>query len=86
MTRQSQKGVICDHACSPGDDAVKICYDRETDSMIITLRDGPVRESDEVGPGVIADYGHDGSIVRFEILQASRMVEDAEHVQFAVSA
>jgi len=65
---------------------VKVTYDRETDSMIITLRVVPIRDSDEIGPGIIADYGHDGDIVRFEILQASRLVEDTEHVEFAFSA
>jgi uncharacterized protein YuzE len=65
---------------------MKITYDRESDSMIITLRDSPIRDSDEVGPGIIADFGHDGDILRFEILQASRLVDDAEHIEFAVSA
>lgn len=61
---------------------MKVSYDRETDSMIITLRNEPIRESDEVRPGVIADFGHDGGVVRFEILQASRVVEDTESVSF----
>lgn len=62
---------------------MKVVYDRETDSLVITLREGPIRESDEVRPGVIADFGEDGGVVRFEILRASRVVEDAEGVQFA---
>ena len=65
---------------------MKVTYDRESDAMIITLRDDPIRDSDEIGPGIIADFGHDGDILRFEILQASRLVDDAEHVEFAVSA
>jgi uncharacterized protein YuzE len=47
------------------------------------LRDAPIRESDEVRPGVIADFDEAGSVVRFEILQASLVVEDTEGVQFA---
>ncbi len=47
---------------------MKITYDRETDSMTITFRDERIKESDEVRPGVIADFGYDGAIVRFEIL------------------
>ena len=39
---------------------MKVTYDRETDSLVITLRDAPIRESDEVRPGVIADFGEDG--------------------------
>ena len=50
---------------------MKITYDRETDSMTITFRDERIKESDEVRPGVIADFGYDGAIVRFEILDAS---------------
>jgi len=36
-----------------------------------------VKESDEIRPGVIADFGYDGGVVGFEILQASKMVEQA---------
>ena len=34
---------------------MKASYDRETDTLIITLRDARIRESDEVRPGVIAE-------------------------------
>jgi uncharacterized protein YuzE len=64
---------------------LQVLYDRETDSLVITLRDVPIRESDEVRPGVIADFGEDGGVVRFEVLRASRVVEDAERVQFATT-
>jgi uncharacterized protein YuzE len=63
---------------------MKITYDEETDTMTITLRDERIKESDEVRPGVIADFGHDGGIVRFEILQASKVVEKAREIQFAI--
>ena len=62
---------------------MKIRYDRETDIMVIALRDQPIKESDEVRPGVIADFGHDGGVVRFEILDASKRVEDPLTVNFA---
>ena len=64
---------------------MKVAYDRETDSMIITLRDEPILESDEVRPNVIADFGSDGRIVRFEILEASHVVENTREVEFALS-
>lgn len=64
---------------------MKIVYDRETDSLIITLRESPIRESDEVRPGVLADFGEDGNVVRFEVLSASLAVDDAEQVQFATT-
>jgi uncharacterized protein YuzE len=65
---------------------MKITYDRETDTLIITLREERIRESDEVKPGVIADFGYDGGIVRFEVLNASRVVEKTTEIQFAVAA
>ena len=64
---------------------MKVSYDPETDSLLIALRDEPIRKSDEVRPGVIADFGHDGQIVRFEILRASRVVTSPREVEFALA-
>ena len=64
---------------------MKVTYDPETDSLIIALRDEPIQESDEVRPGVIADVGADGVVVRFEIIGASRVVDHAREVRFGVS-
>jgi uncharacterized protein YuzE len=63
---------------------MKVRYEPETDSLVIALRDERIKESDEIRPGVIADFGHDGGLVRFEILQASKIVENAREMQFAV--
>jgi uncharacterized protein YuzE len=65
---------------------MKVTYDRETDTMVIALREAPIEESDEVRPGVIADFGEDGGVVHFEVLRASRVVEDTERVQFATTS
>lgn len=64
---------------------MKATYDKETDTLTITLRDVRIRESDEVRPGVIADFGYDGGIVRFEVLEASKHVEKAGEMEFAVA-
>jgi uncharacterized protein YuzE len=64
---------------------MKVTYDRETDTMTITLRDERIKESDEIRPGIIADFGYDGGIVRFEILDASKVVQNTREIQFAVS-
>ena len=64
---------------------MKVSYDPETDSLIIAWRDEAIRESDEVRPGVIADFGHDGGVVRFEILRASQVVESPREVEFALA-
>jgi uncharacterized protein YuzE len=63
---------------------MKVVYDPQTDSLTITLRDERIKESDEVRPGVIVDFGYDGSVVRFEIMQASKMVQNTREIQFAV--
>lgn len=64
---------------------MRVIYDKETDSLVITLRDERIKESDEVRPGVIADIGYNGGIIRFEIMQASRVVDNTEEMQFEVS-
>ena len=64
---------------------MRINYDKETDSLVITLRDDRIKESDEVRPGVIADFGYDGGIVRFEIMQASRVVGNTKEIQIEIS-
>jgi uncharacterized protein YuzE len=65
---------------------MKVTYDRETDTLVITLRDQRIRESDEIKPGVIVDFGYDGGIVRFEVLRASQVVEKTNEMQLAVAA
>ncbi len=64
---------------------MRIEYDRETDTMTITFRDAKVRDSDELRPGVIVDFGHDGDLVGMEILRASVVVGNAREIQFAVA-
>lgn len=64
---------------------MKIEYDKQTDTITIQLRETRVKESDEIRPGVIADFGYDGGLVSIEIMQASRVVEKASEVQFAVA-
>jgi uncharacterized protein YuzE len=64
---------------------MKVTYDQDTDSLIITLREERIKESDEVRPGVIVDFGYDGGIVRFEIMQASKVVKNTREIQFAIN-
>ncbi len=64
---------------------MKVSYDRETDSLTITLRHEHGSESDEIRPDIIADLAADGGIVRFEILQASKLVEDPDRVTFEIA-
>ena len=62
---------------------MKVTCDRATDSLLIVLRDAPIRESDDNSPGVLADFDETGSSIRFEILDASRVVDEPDGVQFA---
>ena len=64
---------------------MRITYDEETDSLTIILRDERIKESDEIRPGVVADFGYDGRVVRFEILEASKAVHKTREIQFAIS-
>lgn len=63
---------------------MKIRYDEETDTLTFTFRDAQIRESDEVRPGAIIDFGYDGGVVGIEILSASKFVEKTREIQFAV--
>ncbi len=64
---------------------MRVEYDRETDTLSITLREARVKESEEIRPGVIADFGYDDGIVGFEVLNASSVVEQTKELQFAVA-
>jgi uncharacterized protein YuzE len=106
---------------------MRVEHDPQTDTLTITLRDGRIRESDEVRPGVIpksafiwtfgqprrfrrsqtdataanpdtrtivhniwaigiiADFGDDGGVVRFEVLDASKVVGRTREMQFALA-
>lgn len=63
---------------------MKVNYDQGTDTITITLREERIKDSDEVRPGVIADFGYDGGVVRFEILDASKVVANTREMQFAI--
>jgi uncharacterized protein YuzE len=65
---------------------MKVQYDPETDTLTIRLRDARIKESDEVRPGLVVDYGYDGGVVRFEVLRASKVVEKTREMQFGVGA
>jgi hypothetical protein len=53
--------------------------------MVISLGDERIKESDGVRPGVIADFGYDGGVVRFEILNASKHIQDPLSVTLATA-
>jgi uncharacterized protein YuzE len=64
---------------------MKVVYDPESDTITITLRDERIKESDELSPGVICDYGFDGKIIGLEILDASKIVKNVKKMEFAIA-
>jgi uncharacterized protein YuzE len=64
---------------------MKVEYDKESDTLTIILRPARVKESDEVRPGVIADFGYDGEVVGFEILDASTHTENPMVMEYAIA-
>jgi uncharacterized protein YuzE len=64
---------------------MKVTYDPEVDILSIVLSDALVEESDEDKPGVIIDYDAEGNIVGFEILDASKRMENPLSVELAVA-
>ena len=65
---------------------MKVTYDPEVDVLRILLNNVAIEESDEDKPGVIIDYDAAGNIVGFEILNASKRVENPRGVDYAVTS
>ena len=63
---------------------MEVSSDLESESLMRALRDEPIRESGQVRPGFIADFGSGDGIVRFEILRASQVVTSPRNVEFAL--
>jgi len=64
---------------------VRVVYDPEADTVVISLRESAIEESDEVRPGVIADFDSAGEVVRFEVLDASRVVRNPREMHFVIA-
>jgi len=65
---------------------MKVIYDKETDTLSVVFALGSIAESDEGKPGVILDYGADGTLLAVEILDASLRMAIPDHVDFEVAA
>jgi len=65
---------------------MRIRYDPSVDILYIRLREGPIEESDEITPEIVADYGKDGKLMGIEILDASDILGGREmRVELALS-
>jgi uncharacterized protein YuzE len=65
---------------------MKVTYDPEADVLRIILSGHPIEESDEEKPGVILDYDKNGNIVGFEILDASKRMENPRSMEYAIAS
>jgi len=60
---------------------MKINYDPKADALYIQLTQNPIKESDEVGKGVIIDYDEGDEPVGIEVLKASHLFGGKHEVQ-----
>ena len=54
---------------------MKISYFAETDTLLISFREGLSNESEEVAPDFVLDYGPEGGVISLEVEHASRHIE-----------
>ena len=61
---------------------MKIAYDSDVDILTIDFKSRKILVSEEVLPGVIADFDPDGLLVGFEIMDASKFGDYSEFILF----
>ena len=59
---------------------MKLKIDKDSDALYLRLDDSKIIESEEVDSGVIIDFGIDGKVVAFELLNLSKRTT-LEHLQ-----
>lgn len=64
---------------------MKVRYDREVDILSIRLTNAVIDESDETQPGIVIDYDAEGTVVGFEIMNASKKMNQPARVQLEVA-
>ncbi len=65
---------------------MKVTYDIETDILRIRLNDHRIDESNELMAGVIVDVDAKGHATGFEILDASKRIQNPKSVELDVVA
>ena len=61
---------------------MKVKYDKNVDTLYLSLSDEKVHESDEEKKGVIIDYAESGRVVGIELLHASQQVSSPVKVEY----
>ena len=65
---------------------MKVTYNPELDILRVLLNESSkIEDSDEQKPGIIIDYDKDGSIIAFEILDASKHVSNPNLMQYEIA-
>jgi DNA-binding transcriptional regulator YiaG len=57
---------------------MKYFYDRQVDSLYLTLADRPYGDSVEAAPGVVLDFDRDGRLIGLDLEHASTMIDVAD--------
>ena len=64
---------------------MKVKYDRGVDILYIRLTDEAIDESDEVRTGLVIDYDVAGTVVGFEIMNASKKMARPASVELEIA-
>ena len=57
---------------------MKVYYDKATDSLYVRLTDSPIKESEEVRPGIVLDFDAQDRVVSLEVRSVSKQLPDAD--------
>ncbi|MBI5560226.1 MAG: DUF2283 domain-containing protein [Deltaproteobacteria bacterium] len=57
---------------------MRLKVDRENDALYFRLDESPIRESEEVEPGVVLDFNAEGKVVGVEILNLSSRISEEQ--------
>ncbi|MBV8083348.1 MAG: DUF2283 domain-containing protein [Chloroflexi bacterium] len=63
---------------------MKLRVDKQADALYVRLTETPIKDSEEVQPGVILDFSSDGTVVGIEMLGISKRMSraDTNNVEF----
>ena len=64
---------------------MKVKYNREVDILYIRLTDEVIEDSDEAQPGLVIDYDAAGTVVGFEIMDASKKMPRPASIELEVA-
>ena len=57
---------------------MKLRVDKQADALYVRLTETPIKDSEEVQPGVILDFSSDGTVVGIEMLGISKRMSPAD--------